>query len=143
MADIFQDLPIKAPIAKVFEAISTPTGLDQWWTDKSSGKPALGVEYKLQFGPEYDWRAIVTKCVPPREFELQITRSDGDWKNTRVGFGLELKEGLTWVGFYHSQWPEPNEHFRVSSHCWALYLRILRRYLEQGETVPYAARLQA
>jgi uncharacterized protein YndB with AHSA1/START domain len=32
-------------------------------------------------------------------------------------------------------------HYRVSCYCWAMYLRILKRYLEHGETVPYAKRL--
>ena len=40
-------------------------------------------------------------------------------------------------------WLEANAHFRRSSYCWAMYLRLLQRYLEQGETVPYADRLGA
>jgi hypothetical protein len=43
--------------------------------------------------------------------------------------------------FRHTGWAEPNEHFRISNHCWAMYLRILRRYLEYGEIVPYEQRL--
>jgi hypothetical protein len=34
-----------------------------------------------------------------------------------------------------------DDEFRRSSYCWAMYLRILRRYLEHGETVPYERRL--
>ena len=33
------------------------------------------------------------------------------------------------------------EFYRVSCNCWAMYLRILRRYLEHGEIVPYDVRL--
>jgi hypothetical protein len=32
---------------------------------------------------------------------------------------------------------------RISCHCWALYLRLLRRHLEFGESVPYDRRLEA
>jgi len=45
------------------------------------------------------------------------------------------------VHFYHKGSPSVNAHYRVSCHRWALYLRILRRYLEHGEFVPYADRL--
>ncbi len=141
MSDIFQDFPIKSSAEKIFDAISTPAGLDAWWTVSSSGIPAVGKEYKLWFGPQYDWRAVVTKCIAGKEFELRMSHSDVDWDDTLVGFHLDTKPELVWVRFYHTGWPAANEHFRISNHCWAMYLRILRRYLENGERVPYEQRL--
>jgi uncharacterized protein YndB with AHSA1/START domain len=141
MADILQDFPIRARPPRVFEAVSTPDGLNNWWTLSSAGRPIEGTEYELNFGPEHHWRGVVACCVPDSEFELHITRGDADWTGTYVGFRLELRDRKTWVRFRHSGWPEPNEHFRVSCHCWALYLRVLRRYLESGEIVPYDRRL--
>jgi hypothetical protein len=141
MADIYQDFPIKAAPERVYEGISTPAGLDAWWTKRSAGKALEGAEYELWFGPEYDWRAQVTRAAAAAEFELQLTRADPDWVGTRVGFHLERAGDATQVRFYHTGWPTPNEHWRISCHCWAMYLRILRRYLEHGETVPYEQRL--
>jgi uncharacterized protein YndB with AHSA1/START domain len=143
MADILQDFPIRAPIGRVFDAVSKPGGLDQWWTKRSAGEPFEGSEYELAFGPEYDWRARVATCIPPSRFELILTRADGDWNDTRVRFTLESREGSTWVRFQHAGWPEANEHFRVSQHCWAMYLRVLRRWLEHGEMLAYEDRLDA
>jgi uncharacterized protein YndB with AHSA1/START domain len=140
MPDIFHDFPIQAPPERVFEAVSTPAGLDCWWTKKSRGRAAAGEEYTLWFGPKYDWRARVTRCVAPSEFELQIVGANEDWNGTRVGFGLQ-GEQTTNVHFYHTGWPEANEHWRISCYCWAMYLRILRRYLEYGESVAYEDRL--
>jgi hypothetical protein len=105
------------------------------------GKPVLGSEYELWFGPEYDWRANVTKSAPPRHFELEIVRADPDWVGTRVGFELESGGDATQVRFYHVGWTQPNAHYRTSCYCWPMYLRILRRYLEYGELVPYERRL--
>jgi uncharacterized protein YndB with AHSA1/START domain len=143
MADIFQDFPIKAFPDRVYQAVSTPGGLDRWWTKRSAGEPTEGTQYELWFGPQYDWRAKVTRCVENREFELQLVAADADWLGSRVGFRLEDRGGTTWVQFYHTGWPSPNEHYRVSCHCWALYLRLLRRHLEHGEFVPYEGRLDA
>ena len=70
MPDIFSDLPIRADQDRVFDAVSTPAGLDAWWTKRSEGERAPGAPFQLWFGPEYDWRASVTKCVPNAEFEL-------------------------------------------------------------------------
>lgn len=141
MADIFHDFPIKAPLDRVFHAVSRPEGLDTWWTKRSAGTPREGAEYELGFGPEYDWRAKVTRYAPESEFEIEMVRADGDWLGTRVGFRLEPRDGLTWVRFHHTGWPSVNEHYRISCNCWAMYLRILRRSLEYGESVPYEARL--
>jgi uncharacterized protein YndB with AHSA1/START domain len=143
MADILHDFPIRAARNRVFHAMSSPSGLDTWWTEKSSGEPREGAEYELGFGPEYQWRATVTRCVPESEFELQMVRADTDWIGTRVGFRLESRGEGTWVCFYHAGWPSINEHYRISCTCWAMYLRILRRSLEHGEMVPYKSRLDA
>ena len=141
MADIYHDFPINAPALRVFWAISTPEGLDHWWTKRSTGLPAEGAEYELWFGPQYDWRARVAKCISPEAFELEMIRTDEDWLGTRVGFYLTPQDSSTSVRFYHTGWPQFNEHFRTSSYCWAMYLRILKRYLEYGELVPYENRL--
>ena len=143
MADILQDFPIAAPPDRVYAAISQPSGLDAWWTLTCSGSPEPGNEYELGFGPEYAWRARVSKAEPSRRFELQLTEADADWMDTRVGFELTTTAGGTQVSFYHRGWPQPTEHYRISCHCWAMYLRLLRRHLENGEEVPYEQRLEA
>ena len=141
MPDIFHDFPIKAAPDRVFEAVSSPQGLDCWWTERASGEPSEGAEFELWFGPQYDWRARVTACIRDAAFELEMVRADADWTGTRVGFRLEGRGGTTTVHFYHTGWPSKNEHWRISCYCWAMYLRILRRYLEHGELVPYQERL--
>lgn len=125
----------------MFEIISTPSGLDKWWTTKSSGKTALGEIFHFFFEPNYNWTAVVSKCVPNKEFELTMQASDEDWEGSKVGFRLTDKNNLTEVQFYHTGWKADNEHYRISNFCWAMYLRILKRNLEFGEFVPYADRL--
>jgi uncharacterized protein YndB with AHSA1/START domain len=143
MADIFHDFPIAVPARLVFPLVSTPQGLDCWWTKRASGQPGEGEEFELWFGPQYDWRAKVTRHSPDLAFELQLVRADPDWLGTRVGFELEDRGETTAVRFHHIGWPTANEHWRTSCYCWAMYLRILRRYLALGESVPYEKRLDA
>ena len=142
MADIVHHFPIKAPRQKVFHAVSTPAGLDVWWTKSSAGEPGEGAEYALGFGPGYDWRAVVSRYVPNAELEFTLTSAYEDWQGTRVGFVLVGNEGVTEVRFRHADWAEANEHYRVSCFCWAMYLRLLKRYVEHGERVPYEDRLE-
>lgn len=141
MPDIHHQFPISAPAAKVFDAVATGEGLAQWWTLEASGDPREGGEYSLGFGPEYHWRAIVRRFAPGSEIEWEIVEADEDWPGTRVGIRLEDRGDSTLVHFRHVGWSEDNDHYRISCFCWAMGLRLLKRYVEIGETVPYEQRL--
>jgi len=141
MADIFHNFPINASPGKVFEEISRSEGLDNWWTKSSESNPEPGGIYSLNFGSIYQWKAVVTKYIADKAFELEIIEADADWLGTRVGFSLNHKNGITETNFYHTGWPLQNDHFKISSFCWAMYLRILKRFIEFGEQVSYEARL--
>ena len=141
MPDILHDFFIKAPPQRVFAGVSVPRDLDEWWTKTCSGEPHLAGEYRLGFGPGFDWRAKVTICQPGTAFEFQITHADPDWVGSKVGFQLQGAADGTQIRFHHRGWPTESEHYRISCYCWAMYLRILKRYLENGEHVPYERRL--
>ena len=141
MPDVVHDFPIFAPIERVFAAVSTPAGLDAWWTKSSSGTPEKGATYELDFGPGHVWRAVLSACDPNEGIEYELVEADGDWTGTRVGFHLEDADGTTRVQFHHAGWAVPNDHYRTSCYCWAMYLRILKRHIEHGENVPYEKRL--
>ena len=141
MADIRLEFPVAGPVDDVFRAISTPAGLNAWWTMDAEGTAEIGDRYRLGFGPGYDWTGVVTKCQPGRTLEWRIENSMPDWEGTLVGFELEEKEGGTRVWFHHTGWPEANAHYGQSCYCWAMYLRIMKRWIEFGEEVPYSERL--
>ena len=137
MTNIFHNFPINCSIDRVFETISTPQGLDKWWTKTALGIAATGETFHLYFEPDYHWTGCVSKCTPNTEFELTMQSSDNDWEGTKVGFQLIGKSNLTEVQFYHIGWKQANEHYCTSNYCWAMYLRILKRNLELGEFIHY------
>ena len=142
MPDIFHTLQIDAPQERIFEVISTPAGLNAWWTLTSQGVPKEGSTYHLGFGHDHQWQANITRYVPGSIIEWQMTRADTDWVGTRLGFRLTTVEGGggTRVEFHHTGWPTNNHHYRMFSFCWAMYLRLFCRYIERGECIPYAER---
>lgn len=141
MADIFHTFTINASPEEVFHKITLAEGISEWWTKSGTGDPKLGEKYELNFGEGYCWIARVTKYRPFKEFELTMIEAHEDWKSTKVGFELDERAGLTKVNFHHLGWPQENEHYKISCHCWAMYLRVLRRLLEFQEFVPYESRL--
>jgi uncharacterized protein YndB with AHSA1/START domain len=42
MPDVLHDFLIRAPAARVSQAVSPPEHLDQWWTKRSAGQPTQG-----------------------------------------------------------------------------------------------------
>jgi len=140
MASILHDLHIHAPAHRVFRAITEPAEVERWWSLECSGTPATGEEYRLFFGEPWDWRARVSRFEPDAAFEWEMTEAMDDWVGTRVGFELIPTSDGTRVRFSHTGWSDQDEHFRVSSYCWAMLLRLLKVYVERGEVMPHTQR---
>lgn len=138
--NIYHNLLIKASPKQVFDAVSQPEHLNNWWSLKSSGKPELNSEYNLNFTDKYNWFCRVSKVKVNASFHLKMTESDEDWMPTTFGFELEPKDNGTYLRFNHQNWPENNDHFKHSSFCWALLLNGLKNYLEKGIVIPFESR---
>ena len=137
---IHHDLEIKESASKVFQAVSEPKHLVNWWPQKCSGILKENEEYNFFFTPEYDWYGKVLKCEKNKSFHIKMTKADIDWNPTSFGFDLEQKNDTTLVKFWHIGWPECNAHFRRSSFCWAMLLNGLKNYVERGIIIPFEER---
>ncbi|GAB5399730.1 MAG: hypothetical protein Aureis2KO_13150 [Aureisphaera sp.] len=137
---IYHDLVILGTPEQVFNAISLPMHLNNWWTLQSAGKPIQGSEYTLYFAPEYDWRAKVASTEPNRSFHLKMTHASEDWSTTTFGFDLEELDNGVLLKFSHLGWKHCNNEFRNSSFCWAMLLNDLKNYVEKGTIVPFEER---
>jgi len=101
MHEILHRLPIDASPREVFKMVTTPQGLNKWWSLMAKGTAELYQTYDLRFGPGYDWKAQVTKFEENRKFELFITEAMEDWKGVIVGFDFEPKGEITILEFYN------------------------------------------
>jgi len=137
---IYHDFMVNASIEKVFEAISEPASLINWWPLKCKGTPKIGMEYNFYFAPEYDWFGIVNKIIPNQSFYIKMTKSDSDWNPTTFGFDLKKVNNQTQLSFSHLGWKQCNSEYRESSFCWAMLLKGLKDYLEKGIIIPFEER---
>jgi len=141
MQTIYHDFTINTAIEKVFETISTPYGLDTWWTQRSSGKQEIGSVFNLFFTEEYNWFAEVSILKNNDQVEFKITKATEEWLPTSFGFNLkEESPGVTAVQFYHKDWKEISKEYRTASFCWADLLRQMKQYLEKGIITPFNQR---
>ena len=120
--NIYHNFTIKASTKAIFDAVSQPEHLNNWWTLKSSGTPELHAEYNLDFTDKYDWYCKISKLITSKSIHFKMTKSDADWNPTTFGFELEPTKNGILVKFSHVNWQEENHHFRHSSFCWAMLL---------------------
>lgn len=137
---VYHDFNITSPVQQVFAAVSDPEHLINWWPLLCEGHPELGAQYRLYFGPKYDWLGEVIRIVPNSTFHIGMKRSDDDWEGTRFGFDLVPSGNSTKLSFSHIGWKENNAHYRHSSFCWAMLLNGLKNYLEKGDIIPFDKR---
>lgn len=140
MAEIHHQFQIAAPVPAVFDAFTTPKGLDSWWTLQSEGQPVRDSLYRLYFGPEYDWKARVLNAEINRSLTWSIVQAMADWMPTSFGFTLSPKGQSTSVRFFHIGWETANEHFAITNFCWGQLLNGLKNYVENGFVVPFENR---
>jgi hypothetical protein len=111
-----------------------------WWPLKCKGKAEAEGEYNFYFSTQYDWHGVVTDIKPNRIFFEKMTQSEPDWDETIVGFEMAEENGTTQLRFSHTNWQECNSHFRTSSFCWAMLLKGLKDYVEEGIILPFEKR---
>jgi len=137
---IYFNFVIKSDKFSVYRAVSDPQHLEKWWPLKCSGIPRVGEEYNFNFTDEYDWYAEVKSCKQWEHIHYKMTKSDVDWNPTTFGFYLKEDKNVTSLDFFHEGWPEFNLEFKQSSFCWAMLLKGLKDYLEQGIVIPFENR---
>ncbi len=141
MNAIYHDLVIYVPKCKVFQAIATNDGMNNWWTLKCKGEFKKGEIINLNFTDEYNWYAKIEDYSKDNCIEFSMINAKEEWLPTRFGFGLkEDKPNNTTVEFYHKNWTAINKEYRVASFCWAMLLSQLKNYLENGIITPFEKR---
>lgn len=138
---ISQGFFIKATKEKIFEAVSTPDGFNNWWTKRCNGIPELGAEYNFYFSESYDWKAKVTKLIPNEAIEFAMTEASESWEDTSFGFQLqEDTNNNIFVEFYHKNWKAINKEFQITNYCWANLFFQLKEYVETGIALEFSQR---
>lgn len=141
MHSICHDIEIRVSQSRLFGLLVTADGLEKWWSKSSKGNTGLGQRMQIYFSEEFDWEMEAIEYKENQSISWKMTRAMDDWMRTRLSFEIITKsEETCLLRFTHSGWERVDDHFRRSSLSWALYLRILRRFIENGEYIPYEQR---
>lgn len=141
VVNIIHKIGIKAPLAKVYDAVSTATGVAGWWTRDTTSTEKVGGKLKSRFlgkdGTEIGFvNYETTRLEPNREVRWHVTDGPPEWIETDVTFELTQDGDMTIVIFGHRNWKEPVEFMAHCSMKWAVFLLSLRDLVETGKGKP-------
>jgi uncharacterized protein YndB with AHSA1/START domain len=146
---IEREVQIDASQATVFEVITSPEHLKEWWPDEAVVEPTPGAKGELVFGDRSSGEAqipqlTVVDAMPPRLFSFRWIHPEGEdareGNSLLVTFELSARGGgtllrMTETGFREMGWEVAvlEEAYREHGEGWDFFLPRL---------VDYAARVQ-
>ena len=141
MVNIIHRVGIKAPLQKVYEALSTIKGIAGWWTEDTSGISQVGQIIVVRFhnveGKEIgSMNMEVLTLEPDEKVQWTFTAGPEEWIGTDAVFDLHQEGEYTIVIFGHRNWREEVEFMAHCSMKWAVFLLSLREYVETGKGKP-------
>jgi len=141
MADIIHRVGIKAPLSKVYEAVSTVEGVAGWWTKQTTGGSQVGDEMDVRFlrpsGEEIGGMTMeVTALEPNKRVQWRFKTGPEEWIGTDATFDLYQDGDYTILLFGHRGWREPVEFMSHCSMKWATFMLSLRELVETGRGKP-------
>ena len=141
MADIIHRVGIKAPVSKVYAALSTVEGVGGWWTKNISGsskiKGTIEVRFHSSDGKEIGHMNMEVMALDPnKKVHWRFTSGPEEWVGTDVIFNLSQDGDYTIVLFGHKKWREANDFTAHCSMKWATFLLSLKELVESGKGKP-------
>jgi uncharacterized protein YndB with AHSA1/START domain len=141
MVDIIHRIGIKAPVSKVYAALSTVEGVAGWWTQETTGESKSGGTLQVVFrSPSGDEKGRMEfelhKLDPNKNVHWRFKSGPAEWLGTDVTFSLSQDGDTTLILFGHRNWREQVEFMAHCSMKWATFLLSLRDLLETGKGKP-------
>ncbi|GID93082.1 SRPBCC family protein [Amorphoplanes digitatis] len=110
---IEREIHVDAPPEVVFEVVSTPEHISQWWADEAEFEAAPGAVGELAWGDRaHVAPMVVVDAEPPRRFSFRWCHADGrldsadsllvTFELTPAGAGTRIR--LTETGFREMGW---------------------------------------
>ena len=139
---IVQEVAIKRPAAKIFNALTDPAELARWWRVEDKFRVT---HMESDFRPGGKWRMRLIgggktesavrgefrQIEPPRLLVFTWIREQEDPTETLVRWELEEKDGVTTVRVTHSGLK--TESLRRRNDGWPMILGLLRAHMEKAK----------
>lgn len=137
MAEILHELIIKTSPTKVYQALTDPKGLANWWTRHVQAEPRTNsiAQFTFDHG-QTTLRMKILRLLPNKMVVWHCVGGLSEWEDTQIYFELEPSKDSTRLLFSQRGWKRTTGTFPKCNFDWARYLLSLRAYLEKGKGYP-------
>jgi len=140
MTDILHLLNIRSSASKLYEALTTSEGVQNWWTREAFLDNFVGGSGEFGFsayGAGRITRVLIVSLVPSQRVEWRVTDSfRSEWIGTSISFELRQNKNEIQLHFAHRGFRTTEDNFALFNTGWAYYLVCLKRFLELGMGTP-------
>lgn len=138
MVDILHRVGVRAPVSKVYKAVTAVEPLAGWWTEDTTGKAgAVGDTVAFRFGEAGGFDMAVRELKPDERVLWEVVDGPAEWIGTHVVWELKQAGDFAIILFKHEGWKEPVEFMHHCSTRWATFLMSLKALVETGNGEPY------
>lgn len=138
MAEIYHVIDIKCNPRRLFDALTEPSLLQQWWLPKVKGKIELDGLYEFWAGDHVYNQMRIIELIDNQllRWLCENESDDNEWKNTEIQFEIQESSSansLT-LHFRHSKWKESTSFFGLCNYHWGRHLEQLKNLCESEQT---------
>jgi uncharacterized protein YndB with AHSA1/START domain len=135
--EIWHELFFNVSPQKLYEAITDPKKLAQWWTTNVGGTSLPGKYLDFGFGG-LTQEMLVSDLKPGRFVRWTSTEKGlSDWAGTLLEFKIFRQDDLTYLHLRHSNWREDAKMYAQCNTDWAFYLPSLRGLSRKEKGGPF------
>lgn len=128
-------LSINASVAQIHVALTTATGIRNWWTDNADLDETRGI-FRFHYGQTVETTVKVVLLKDALISWKVMTSFRPEQIGTSISFALQAKGDTTLLHFSQSGFEQEDDIFALMNMGWAYYLVSLKQYLETGKGAP-------
>lgn len=137
-ASLTKQVSLKAPAERIFQALSTASGLGKWWSYYTSGPDWENGEVLLkwpQAGHQARIRLSEAKAPTFVEWSVIEHRPFKEWNGTAIRFSTEDQgSGMTMLTLEHVGLVSECECYQVCFDGWDYLVGQIKKLVERGYT---------
>lgn len=138
MATIYHQVEIKAPVGRVYEALSSAEGIGTWWDRQTPNPTDRDLVLEHHPGPEHGVvRLRVAELIPNKRVEWECisthpeTSPASAWSGTHFIFELTGRGGpATTLDFRQTGYPDGSAFLGSNNFAWGQVLQNLKQVVE-------------
>ena len=138
MKTIIHAVAIHASPARVYEALTTASGLRGWWTTRVDVQEGAGGVIRFTFHGDFHPHMKQTSLDENRQVQWTCISGHTNWQDDTFVFTLHERSGETSLQFVQEYAHElSDETYGTYNFNWGYYLNSLKQLCEKGSGSPF------